>query len=77
MARPETLSLTPIRLALNQFRIDQISINVNSQQNAVYCSTKLEFSIPKTSLNYNQYKIVNNEINLNKIKFLRDLINDL
>lgn len=57
MARPETLSLTPIRLALNQFRIDQISINVNSQQNTVYCSTKLEFSIPKPSLNYNQFKI--------------------
>ena len=28
-------------------------------------------------LYYNQYKIVNNEINLNKIKFLKELINGL
>tara|TARA_E500000178_G_scaffold245789_1_gene242194 strand:+ start:1260 stop:1625 length:366 start_codon:yes stop_codon:yes gene_type:complete len=28
-------------------------------------------------LYYNQYKILNNEINLNKIKFLKDLINVL
>ena len=57
MARPETLFLTPISLALNQFRIDQISIDVNSQQNTVYFPTKLEFSIPKPSLNYNQFEI--------------------
>ena len=57
MARPETLFLTPIRLALNQFRIDQISIDVNSRQNTVYFPTKLEFAIPKPSLNYNQFEI--------------------
>ena len=37
----------------------------------------VELKMNSIKLYYNQYKIVNNEINLNKIKFLKYLINDL
>jgi len=37
----------------------------------------VELKMNSIKLYYNQYKIVNNEINLNKIKFLKELINDL
>jgi len=37
----------------------------------------VELKMNSIKLYYNQYKIVNNEINLNKIKFLKELINGL